>query len=63
MLFYNSLTTLDYLILFLGPKNYAEWRSSWHNDRKTNHSENVANAEGGGSYHENDIYTQVRSVF
>ena len=47
----------------LGPKNYAEWRSSWHHDGNSHQSENVGNPEGGGNFHENDIYTQVNNYF
>ena len=44
----------------LGPKNYAEWRSSWRQSRNNHRLESVANAEGGENIQHNDIYTEVK---
>ena len=44
----------------LGPKNYAEWRSSWRQPRSNHRLDSVANAEGGENILHNDIYTEVK---
>merc|ERR1719510_2265019 len=57
-----SLLFIAYLCVTLYrcicPKNYAEWRTSWHQSGSNINSGNVANAEGGGNRQLNDIYTQ-----
>ena len=47
-------------LIALGPKNYAEWRSSWRQPRSNHRLDNVANAEGGENIQHNDIYTEVK---
>ena len=47
-------------LIALGPKNYAEWRSSWRQPRSNHRLDSVANAEGGENIQHNDIYTEVK---
>ena len=47
-------------LIALGPKNYAEWRSSWRQPRSNHRLDSVPNAEGGENIQHNDIYTEVK---